>query len=217
MKAASKPAVDQGQRRTTLQQSRSQETRRALVRCAVALWRVQGYDDTTVAEICKAAGVSKGLFYFYFERKEDILLELGVLTVEAVSQRIRELLVDDYDPVDVIHQSLVAMERAMRPNPPDLVARTVLEGYRRRTQLEQGGGGRPLASTLAELFRRAIVDGKLPPAIDVEQLADITQILITEGARRWSGSADVRSFAEVISAQIRLVIRGAIALDDGAP
>ena len=183
------------------------------MRSAVALWRVKGVDDTTVAEICRAAGVSKGLFYFYFERKEDILIELGMLSVEAVSNRIRELFAaEDYDVLDVIHESLLTMERAMRPNPPELVARTVLEGYRRRFELEQAAdGGRPLTSTLAELYGRAVADGKLPASVDVGQLAHVTQLLVTEGARRWPGWAE-GAFADEITDQVRLVIRGAIAL-----
>ena len=195
-----------------MHQARSQATRRSLVRSAVALWRVKGVDDTTVAEICRAAGVSKGLFYFYFERKEDVLFELGLLSVQAVARRIRELVTGDYDLLDVIHQSLVTMERAMRPNPPDLVARAVLEGYRRQEQIADGtDDGRPLTSMLAELFRQAVADGKLPAGVDVDQLAHVTQILISEGARRWRGS-EGRSFADDVTDQIRLVINGAMVL-----
>ena len=188
-----------------------------LVHSAVALWRVKGVDETTVADICKAAGVSKGLFYFYFERKEDILFELGMSSVDTVTRRIHELLADDYDVLDVIHESLVAMERAMRPNPPDLVARAVLEGYRRRVQLEPADqGGRPMAATLAELFRRAIADGKLPASVDAEQVANVAQILISEGARLWPGWTEGRSFADAITAQISLVVNGAVVRDSRA-
>ena len=40
----------------------------------MALWRTNGYAKTTVADICRAAGVSRALFYFYFPTKEDIVL-----------------------------------------------------------------------------------------------------------------------------------------------
>jgi AcrR family transcriptional regulator len=35
----------------------------------MALWRTNGYAKTTVADICRAAGVSRALFYFYFPAK----------------------------------------------------------------------------------------------------------------------------------------------------
>src|SRR3954469_22188242 len=64
-------------RLSTLQQERSRDTRRRLVREAQRLWQTQGFEETTVGEICDAAGVSKGTFYFYFPHKEDLLIELG--------------------------------------------------------------------------------------------------------------------------------------------
>ena len=36
----------------------------------------QGYDATGVAEICKAAGISKGAFYYHFESKHVLFLTL---------------------------------------------------------------------------------------------------------------------------------------------
>jgi AcrR family transcriptional regulator len=75
--------ADQGQRRASFQQARSHQTKRSLVAAAMALWRANGYARTTVADICRAAGVSKALFYFYFPRKEDVLFEVGVLSTDA--------------------------------------------------------------------------------------------------------------------------------------
>src|SRR5260370_7894131 len=75
--------ADQGQRRASFQQARSHETKRSLVQAATALWRTNGYARTTVADICRAAGVSKALFYFYFPRKENVLYEVGVLSTDA--------------------------------------------------------------------------------------------------------------------------------------
>jgi AcrR family transcriptional regulator len=57
--------ADSGQRRASFQRKRSHETKRGLVQAAMALWRTNGYAKTTVADICRAAGVSRALFYFY--------------------------------------------------------------------------------------------------------------------------------------------------------
>ena len=68
-------------RRSGLLQERSRQTRQRLVRAALELWTVRGFEtgieDTTVEEISQAAGVTKGTFYFHFARKEEILLEMG--------------------------------------------------------------------------------------------------------------------------------------------
>src|SRR6476620_9070409 len=85
-------AAEQCQRRASLQQARSHETKRSLVQAAMALWRANGYARTTVADICRAAGVSKALFYFYFPRKEDVLFEVGVLSTDAAHSVATEML-----------------------------------------------------------------------------------------------------------------------------
>ena len=78
--------ADRSQRRASYQQARSVETKRSLVQAAMALWRTNGYANTTVADICRAAGVSKALFYFYFPRKEDVLFEVGALSTQSAQR-----------------------------------------------------------------------------------------------------------------------------------
>jgi len=58
----------------------------------MALWRTNGYAKTTVADICRAAGVSRALFYFYFPAKEDVLFEVGLLSTRAAQKAVRSLL-----------------------------------------------------------------------------------------------------------------------------
>jgi TetR/AcrR family transcriptional regulator, transcriptional repressor for nem operon len=56
----------------TNQQSELPETKRKLVDAGVKLMRAQGYNATTVDDICSTAGVTKGGFFHYFKSKEDI-------------------------------------------------------------------------------------------------------------------------------------------------
>jgi AcrR family transcriptional regulator len=49
------------------------EVRRDLVAAAVELFRVRGYEDTTVDDIAAAAGVGRRTFFRYFRSKEDAI------------------------------------------------------------------------------------------------------------------------------------------------
>ena len=69
---------------------RSERTRAAIREAANRLFLAHGVDGTTVDAICAAAGVSKGTFYLYFHRREDLLLEYGLQRL----RRIRQLLPD---------------------------------------------------------------------------------------------------------------------------
>lgn len=52
--------------------SASQETRVRLLNIALRVMRQKGYAATSVDDICKAAGVTKGSFFHHFESKEDL-------------------------------------------------------------------------------------------------------------------------------------------------
>lgn len=67
---------------------RRAETREAVLAAARALFVRQGYLRTSVDEIARKAGVSKGGIYFHFPDKADIVHELLMHTVELY----RELL-----------------------------------------------------------------------------------------------------------------------------
>src|SRR5581483_4803061 len=58
---------------TGLRERKKQATREALARAGLELFCRQGYDETTLAEIADAAGVSTRTIFAYFPSKEDIL------------------------------------------------------------------------------------------------------------------------------------------------
>jgi len=58
------------------QQQRSEETKQNILSAAEVCFAQGGYDETSVAQICQAAGVSKGAFYHHFESKQSVFLAL---------------------------------------------------------------------------------------------------------------------------------------------
>jgi TetR/AcrR family transcriptional repressor of nem operon len=53
---------------------RTSDARAKILTAAESLIALQGYSALGVAEICKAAGVPKGSFYYFFESKETLAL-----------------------------------------------------------------------------------------------------------------------------------------------
>lgn len=83
-------ATYQPVRMTTINQtSELPETKRKLVDAGVSLMRKQGFNATTVDDICSAAGVTKGGFFHYFKSKEEI--------AKAAVLRFREGKREDFD------------------------------------------------------------------------------------------------------------------------
>jgi AcrR family transcriptional regulator len=57
-------------------EQRSEETRNRILEAAELCFAQSGYDGTSVAQICQAAGVSKGALYHHFSSKQAVFLEL---------------------------------------------------------------------------------------------------------------------------------------------
>ena len=55
---------------------RGRERRDQLMACAARLFAEKGYHPTSVADIVAALGVGKGVFYWYFASKDELLTEL---------------------------------------------------------------------------------------------------------------------------------------------
>jgi AcrR family transcriptional regulator len=202
--------ADGSQRRASYQRARSHETKRALVQAAMALWRTNGYAKTTVADICRAAGVSRALFYFYFPAKEDVLFEVGLLSTRAARRTVQALLQTDYEVREVIAEALRSMERSMVRNPRELIIETILEGYRHEHRILAGGLSDDTdADMFGELLAKAQQDGKVAAHVDVHHLSRLAQMHVSEGVRHWAcGAYGDRSFAEVVTRDIAALIAG---------
>lgn len=59
----------------TSRQAQATESMNRIYETAVDLLREKGFESVSIAEICRRAGVSVGLFYYYFPSKIDILKE----------------------------------------------------------------------------------------------------------------------------------------------
>ena len=94
------------------------ERKQQLLDCAAGLFAERGYADTRVIDIVRAAGVAKGLFYWYFENKEQLFRELA----EEIRLRLRrsqgEAIDSDADPLTRIREGAEASVRFMAINAP---------------------------------------------------------------------------------------------------
>jgi AcrR family transcriptional regulator len=80
-----------GDRRLT---SAGQERRQQLLDAAADLFSSEGFATTRVSDICDAAGVAKGLFYWYFASKDALIADL----VRTMRQRLRRAQAAAMDP-----------------------------------------------------------------------------------------------------------------------
>lgn len=59
----------------TSRQKQAMKTRRRIFECAIELFSEKNYKDVKITDICEAANVPVGGFYYYFDNKEQIIEE----------------------------------------------------------------------------------------------------------------------------------------------
>jgi AcrR family transcriptional regulator len=98
--------------------SQGLERKQQLLDEAARLFADRGYADTRVVDICRAAGVAKGLFYWYFENKEALFRELAEVIRTRLRRHQAEAMDPAADPLVRIGQGAAASVRFMSENAP---------------------------------------------------------------------------------------------------
>lgn len=81
--------ADLSERRRT-QAERRLLARKAILNAALVCFNRNGYHDTSMADIAKEAGVSKGLLHYHFDTKEKLAMAVEAQLAEFVFQRITQ-------------------------------------------------------------------------------------------------------------------------------
>ncbi|MEL7571009.1 MAG: TetR/AcrR family transcriptional regulator, partial [Eubacteriaceae bacterium] len=63
-------------KRITSRQAQAIKTKNKILKTAIDMMQKKGFDNITIKGISKNAGVSVGSFYYYFNSKDDILLDI---------------------------------------------------------------------------------------------------------------------------------------------
>jgi AcrR family transcriptional regulator len=140
---------------------RGQERRRQLLDHAAERFAVHGYHTTSVADIVDGVGVGKGVFYWYFDSKEQLFLELLAESQAHLRQADAEAVAGEPDPVRRIERGIRASLTWLERN------RTVLALFQLAATDEHFVGalrtGEELwAEELATHLKDGIVSGRIP-------------------------------------------------------
>lgn len=98
--------------------AQGQERRQQLVDCAAQLFAERGYAETRIKDIVEAAGVAKGLFYWYFENKEALFDSVAADIRQRLRQAQANAIDRDADALRQIRQGTEASVRFMAENAP---------------------------------------------------------------------------------------------------
>lgn len=95
---------------------RGKERRRQLIEFAAARFAENGFHPTSVAEIVQGLGVGKGVFYWYFESKDDLLLAILKESQHDLRKAQQMKIGDERDPLRRIELGIRASMRWFADN-----------------------------------------------------------------------------------------------------
>jgi AcrR family transcriptional regulator len=155
--------------------AKAEATRRGLIAAARKLFGEQGYAGTSVDEVVRAAGVTKGALYHHFRDKDDLFRAVAEQVKLDVTATAAESYFDDSDnddPLQRVHRLFIAMVDAHLDPAVQRIsiidARSVFDAATRRdlaTRYE--------ASLIRGAFRGAMRAG----AIEQQPLGPLAHIL----------------------------------------
>ena len=165
-----------------------------ILKAAAGLVMEQGDADVTMAQIAKAAGISRQAVYLHFADRSELLVAMVRYTderrgLEAEIQKIREA-----------PSGLEAMRRMVslqaRSNPIIWPAALTLEAVRRRDPAVERSWQDRLQHRLLgckEIMRQVRRDGDLLPGMDVDTAADLLWTLTS--LRMWEDLVLLRGWS----------------------
>ena len=81
-----------------------EERRNEIIETAGKLFEEKGYEQTQVQDIVNEIGVAKGLFYYYFKSKDEVMEELADRYADAIIDAVNKLIYKDISTFDKINR-----------------------------------------------------------------------------------------------------------------
>src|SRR5262249_2335373 len=154
----------------------TRDKRQVILDAARELFPRQGYEETTIAEIARAAGVAVGTVYLYFENKHDILVDVCLALNAEVARVIGSPTILALPVRQVPRAIIEASFRSCRQNMRFMTyyqveAQSPMETQRLRASKQQ------IAATLDAYFQWLIAQGQLP-IFDTAAYAELLNDLV---------------------------------------
>jgi AcrR family transcriptional regulator len=129
---------------------------------ATVEFAAKGYDPTSVADIVDGLGVGKGVFYWYFQSKEDLLVEILVEAQEELAREQERAMAGETDAVGRIELAIRATIDWQARNRPLAAIRHFAAGEARFAGALRRNHETAVANWVA-LVKAGIADGSVRP------------------------------------------------------
>jgi len=130
--------------------------RRQIAHAALDLFAERGFESATVSDIARAASVSKGTIYLYFDSKEDLFFAAVAGWVDGMVSQTGDLVSRDLEPAERLRELVHAMMEVFIPDQRSVrIAAAIFQIYLSNPQLLSE---RNVTRQLFQGARKVVVD-----------------------------------------------------------
>jgi AcrR family transcriptional regulator len=102
--------------KTILRNRKQKLVRDAIFDAAIETFAAKGFDDTTVEDVSRAAGVSRATFFRYFSSKDDLLAQNVMNYGTDLSETIKSCPIA-FTPFQIMHETVLSIARQKLTHP----------------------------------------------------------------------------------------------------
>jgi AcrR family transcriptional regulator len=162
---------------------RGRDRRHQLMDRAATLFAERGYHPTSVADIVSSLGVGKGVFYWYFSSKEELLVEILKASHQGLRRRQQAAIGDEPDPLLRIELGIRASMEWFREHRHFFTLFQFAATEERFAPVLRGNEEVAIADTVRHI-KDAIVDGRIADQ-DPEMLAQAVVGVVEQMTRAY--------------------------------
>ena len=182
-----------------------QERRDRLYDAALALFRQQGYEQTTVDQITRRAGLAKGTFFNYFPTKDAVLRHMGVREIGRLGAS--SLAGGSASAIGNLKRLLIALAASLEAD-RELVRLIFARGIAVSELLCGDAGGFSIRPTAALLLRRGQTMNEVAPWLETDVLAAALDALYLQQLVCWCQAEQPYPLAERLTGVVDLLLMG---------
>lgn len=179
------------------------ERHHQILDAASSLFKLRGYEQTSIDDIAREADIARGTVFYNFESKEDIVFALRFRSVDEAKERALALLSERTPAVECIESFIVEVAQWTEKNPelaevlwhhgpvsakrffkPEVLHERITGAEEGRlTQLKPPPG--PPNLVPIELVRSAQSEGAMRPDVSAERLMHYLNFILIHGQMEW--------------------------------
>jgi len=192
--------------RMTNRQLNALETKDAIYRSAISLFKSKGYENVLIEDITKEANTAKGTFYIHFKSKKDLLFHTfnKFDDIYAVAyEKVKEIPTFEERFLNFIEISYSGIDAGGKEIPRALYYNSILE-----IEPMLLSNDRELFRIVLEMVKFGIETGELSAKQPAEYYLDMIKTQITGMDYLWCVAAEEIDFAKYTRESMRVYLTG---------